>query len=358
MAAFRLPDPEFWQGKKVLLTGHTGFKGSWALIWLNRLGAKVTGLALPPETNPSLFETTAGPEHCSHLIADIYDLEGLSDALGDQQFDLVLHMAAQPLVRRSMRQPVETFATNVMGTAHLLSVLESQKDLKAILAVTTDKVYEPQDPPVSHTENNALGGHDPYSASKAATEMVVASWRDTFWKDQGPRLASARGGNVIGGGDFSEDRLIPDLWRAQQKGDQLALRFPGATRPWQYVLDCLNGYFLYLEDLASEKDTPNALNIAPDLTDEPVTVGAIASEAIKVWGKGDWAHTDLNAPAENPALALNSDLAKKSLGWRSCFPALDAVHETIRWYRDFDEGKPALDLCHAALDQFTGKNDG
>ena len=241
------PDPHFWQGRRVLLTGHTGFKGAWAALWLERLGAEVFGLARPPDTEPNLY-TLLAPSQAG-ILADLMDRAAVRDAVAEARPQIVIHMAAQALVRRSYADPVETFASNVMGTVNLLDALGQQKDLEAVLVVTSDKVYGQGQGSGPFVEGDALGGVDPYSASKACVEHVVASWAQGLWTE-GPRLATARAGNVIGGGDWAADRIIPDVWRAWTGGAPLSLRNPQATRPWQHVLDALSGYLLYVERLA------------------------------------------------------------------------------------------------------------
>ncbi|MDB5463805.1 MAG: CDP-glucose 4,6-dehydratase protein [Phenylobacterium sp.] len=237
-------DRAFWRGQRVLLTGHTGFKGSWAAVWLERLGAEVTGLALAPDQSPSLFELAGVETLTRSLVVDLRDRAAVEAALAGRSFDLVLHMAAQPIVRTAIAEPVETFATNVMGTVHLLQALRVQAALKAALAITSDKVYANAETGRAFAEGDALGGKDPYSASKAATEIAVQSFAKSYFEPAGVPLATARGGNVIGGGDFSPDRIVADIVRAARAQQPVVLRHPEATRPWQHVLDCLAGYLV------------------------------------------------------------------------------------------------------------------
>ena len=268
----------FWAGKRVLLTGHTGFKGSWAAIWLSRMGAEVTGLALAPDASPSLFElaNVAGRVE-SHLV-DIRDAAAIERVLADKSFDLVLHMAAQAIVRTSVEDPLATFDTNVMGTARLLQALRGQPALQAVLTITSDKVYANNDSGRAFVESDNLGGKDPYSASKAAAE-IVQSFAKSYFPDVA--VATARGGNVIGGGDFSRDRLVADIVRAQRAGEAVTLRHPEATRPWQHVLDCLAGYFRHLEALATDPAAPRTLNFGPKPAGREVTVGELASLGVE-----------------------------------------------------------------------------
>ena len=233
---------EFWRGKRVLLTGHTGFKGSWLALWLQRLGADVTGLALPPTTMPNLFELAHIKDGISNHFCDIRNSTALAKIIHNAHPEIVFHLAAQPLVRASYRDPLATYATNVMGTAHLLDALRSLNSTKVAVMVTTDKVYRNNEWDYPYRETDALGGHDPYSASKAASEIVIASYHEAYLAEQGVAVASARAGNVIGGGDWSEDRLIPDLVRSVTQKETLEIRSPNATRPWQHVLESLSGY--------------------------------------------------------------------------------------------------------------------
>lgn len=277
-------DPSFWRGKRVLLTGHTGFKGSWAAIWLSGMGAKVTGLSLPPDQSPSLFELAGVASLAESLLVDLRDEAAVARALAGRPFDLVLHMAAQPIVRTAIAAPVETFASNVMGTVHLLQALRGQPDLKAALVVTSDKVYANAETGRAFAEGDALGGKDPYSASKAATEIAVASFARSYFEPAGIPLATARGGNVIGGGDFSRDRIVADIVRAARGQEQVVLRHPEATRPWQHVLDCVAGYLVYLQALAGDPTTPRAMNFGPRPGGREVTVGELATLGVEALG--------------------------------------------------------------------------
>ncbi|MEM9044271.1 MAG: CDP-glucose 4,6-dehydratase, partial [Pseudomonadota bacterium] len=253
----RLPDPAFWAGKRVLLTGQTGFKGSWAALWLSQMGAKVTGFALAPDSKPNHFELARIADRIKHIEGNLHDRDSVDAAVADARPDIVLHMAAQAIVGRAIRDPVETYATNVIGTGHLLSALREHAPEAACLVCTSDKVYRNDDNGRAFVESDPLGGKDPYSASKAACELMVSSWRATY---SGGALATARAGNVIGGGDFSEARIIPDIVRAVAMEEAVVLRHPEATRPWQHVLDCLCGYLLHIEAIAGGADL-TSLNI-------------------------------------------------------------------------------------------------
>ena len=335
---------DFWTGKRVLLTGHTGFKGAWAAIWLSRLGARVTGLALPPDQRPALYDLAGVEARIESRIADLRDPQALARAL-DAEFDLVLHMAAQPIVRAAIEDPVGTFATNTMGTAHLLQALRAQTALKAVLVITSDKVYANDDAGRAFVETDALGGKDAYSASKAAAEMVAQSFARSYFEPRGVAVGTARGGNVIGGGDFSRDRLVADIVRAAGAGDAVTLRHPQATRPWQHVLDCLAGYFRHLEALACEPATPRALNFGPRPGGPQVSVGDLATLGVEALGGRPWRHEPDSTSLEAQALAIDAGLARRALGFESRFDAPAAVALTMDWYRRQAAGEAALDLC-------------
>lgn len=337
--------PEFWRGKRVLLTGHTGFKGAWAAIWLTRMGAEVTGLALPPDQQPSLFELAGVARRLTSRLVDLRDAAGVRDVVAGQPFDLVLHMAAQPIVRAAIEDPVATYATNVMGTAHLLQALRDQPALKAVLVVTTDKVYANAETGRAFAEDDALGGKDPYSASKAAAELVTASFARSYFDRAGVPVATARGGNVIGGGDFSRDRLVADIVRAARAGETVVLRHPEATRPWQHVLDCVAGYFTYLQALAERPDAPRALNFGPRPGGPEVSVGDLASLGVDALSAKPWRHDPDPNSLEAKALAIDATRARESLGFQSVLDAPEAVALTMDWYRRQAAGEAALDLC-------------
>lgn len=346
------PSAGFWAGKRVLLTGHTGFKGSWAAIWLARMGAKVTGLALAPDQTPSLYELAGvEPLVASHLV-DLRDPAAVRGVVAGQAFDVVLHMAAQPIVRASVEDPVATFASNIMGTAHLLDALRSAPPPAAILAITSDKVYANADTGRPFAEADPLGGKDPYSASKAATEIVVSSFAKTYFDRTPTRLATARGGNVIGGGDFSRDRLVADIVRAAQAQEAVVLRHPEATRPWQHVLDCVAGYLAYAEALATSAETPRALNFGPRPDSPEITVGELASLAVEALGAPAWRHEPDPASVEAKALAIDASLARRTLGFQSRLSGPQAVAWTMDWYRRQGEGENALALCQAEIERY------
>jgi CDP-glucose 4,6-dehydratase len=347
-----LPDPSFWRGRRVLLTGHTGFKGGWLAIWLARLGAHVTGIALAPNTEPNLFAAArislAGGSH----LQDIGDATAVAHIIRNAEPEILLHLAAQPLVRASYRLPLETFATNVMGTAHVLDALRGLNCVRAAVMVTTDKVYRNREWPWPYREDDALGGHDPYSASKAASEIVIASYRDAFLAEQGVAIASARAGNVIGGGDWSDDRLIPDAVRAWNAGAALHIRRPQAMRPWQHVLDPLAGYLVLAEHLCRREATTDAYNFGPQ-TSEAASVREVIGIARAAYGRGDvdWGAGD-EGPHEAGWLALETARARVTLGVQPRWPLHAAVHRTMDWYREYAKGTDARALCDADIDAF------
>lgn len=334
----RLPDPNFFRGKRVLLTGHTGFKGAWAALWLARMGADVTGFALAPDTDPNLFNLAHVADDVHSIIGDLRDPKAVNDAITRSKPELVVHMGAQALVRRSYSEPVATFASNVMGTVHLLDGLRHVPTLQAALIVTTDKVYENPEAGRPFRESDPLGGHDPYSASKAATEIATQSYARSFFGPAGVSIATARGGNVIGGGDFSPDRIVPDIWRACERGEPVTLRYPDATRPWQHVLDCLSGYFLYLEALANREPVPPALNFGPPL-EGALPVRALAEAMQRHLGVSQaWRQEDRPMPKEMLTLALSTEAARKSLNWQDRLKGETVFHWTADWYRHYRAG--------------------
>lgn len=344
MPGHRLPAGLFggaYAGRRVLVTGHTGFKGSWLALWLQALGAQVHGMALAPGTSPNHWDLLGLglPEH-RH---DIRDAAAVRAAVAAVQPELVFHLAAQPLVRRSYADPLETWSTNVMGTAHVLEACRHTPGVRAVLVVTTDKCYENQEWPWGYRERDALGGHDPYSASKAATELAVASWRSAFGQTPGaPLLATARAGNVIGGGDWSTDRLVPDLVRALAAGQPLVVRSPQATRPWQHVLESLSGYLLLGRQLlAGQAEAARAFNFGPG-SEGNRCVADVLRGLQSAWPALRWA-ADANAgqpagPHEATLLQLDSSLARCRLGWQPVWGFDETLRRTADWYRAHQAG--------------------
>jgi CDP-glucose 4,6-dehydratase len=324
---------EFFRGRRVWLSGHTGFKGSWLSLWLLELGACVHGFAQPPETVPSLFEQLSLASSLEHEIADIRNGAVVTSSIRDFQPDVVIHMAAQPLVRRSYAIPVETFETNAMGTVHVLEALRSLSKPCAAVMVTTDKCYENQESGRAYEEGDPLGGHDPYSSSKAMAEIATAAYRDSFFSNHSVRVASARAGNVIGGGDWAEDRIVPDAMRAIDEGGVVPVRNPNAVRPWQHVLEPLGGYLLLAAGLASDPSLATAFNFGPG-PEANRSVRDLAGEMLK-HREGSW--EDVSDPsALHEATLLNLSISKASgtLGWNPLWDFPKTVEKTVAWYRD------------------------
>ncbi|MGB2880354.1 MAG: CDP-glucose 4,6-dehydratase [Rhodoferax sp.] len=348
------PSASFWHGKRVLLTGHTGFKGAWLALWLQRLGADVTGVALTPPTSPNLFELAKVASSMHSHVCDIRDAQALATLVRHAQPEIVLHLAAQALVRASYRDPIQTFSTNVMGTAHLLDALRGVDGTRVAVMVTTDKVYRNLEHPYPYREDDMLGGHDPYSASKAASELVITSYRDAFLSQQGLAVASARAGNVIGGGDWAQDRLIPDCIRAWQSGQTLVIRRPDAIRPWQHVLEPLAGYLRLAEALWQQPALAGAYNLGPP-TDEAATVKAVVELARSP--RETYAvsyEIDSNSPHEAGWLALETAKARTQLGIHPRWTLTEAVQRTMAWYEAQHAGADARALCEADIAAYEG----
>lgn len=342
----RRPDPSFWAGRPVVVTGHTGFKGAWAARILAALGARVTGVALDPEPGPGAHDLLrAGRDLAADLRADLARPDALA-GLAFAEGAVVLHMAAQPIVSEGFRDPVRTWSSNVVGTMTVLQALRASPAAAAVI-VTSDKVYRSPGAGRPYVEGDPLGGGDPYAASKAACEELVACWREAF--DDLPPIATARAGNVIGGGDFGRDRLIPDLVRAEVAGRPLALRNPSATRPFQHVLDVVAGYLIFAEDLA-EGRAPQAVNFGP--AEAEITV----SDLLRLWQEATGRALPITAPAkplpEAPRLALDSSLARVALGWAPRFGTAHAVADTARWYDLWRQGGDVVAATDAAISGF------
>ena len=324
-----------FSGRTVLVTGHTGFKGSWLSLWLTDLGAKVVGYALPPDTTPSLFNQLELAQSVDSRIGDIRDAVLLEKTLRETRPEVVFHLAAQPLVRESYERPAETFAVNALGTANLLDAVRRAGSVKACLVITTDKCYENPENGRAFREDDRLGGRDPYSASKACVELIVASYRAAFFSSPGAAsVASARAGNVIGGGDWAKDRLLPDCARSLAAGRPVSVRNPKSVRPWQHVLEPLSGYLrLAARQLAEPARHAEAWNFGPQ-PGRALSVGEVTKLAVKVWGSGSWlaAPEDPAAPHEAGQLYLDSTKAEQKLGWLPVYGAAEAVERTIAWY--------------------------
>lgn len=347
----------FWKGKHVLVTGHTGFKGGWLALWLTRMGAEVTGVALPPATNPSFFHTLNVSDPIHHIEADIRDGANLHAIFARVQPEIVLHLAAQSLVRYSYNAPVETYETNVMGTINVLEAVRNCPSVKATLIVTTDKCYENVEQIWSYREHDRMGGHDPYSNSKACAELVTEAYTRSFFLPN-PKLgavASARAGNVIGGGDWALDRLVPDLVRGLMDGKAPILRNPTAIRPWQHVLEPLGGYLTLVESIYGKtQDAPIAYNFGPEPS-EQMDVGTLAHEFCRIWDKGitPKIEQDKNAPHEAHLLTLDITKARKKLGWRPQWNMAQTLAETALWYKAFAEEQDITRVTFDQIDRYT-----
>lgn len=352
MANLTGPSAAAWAGRRVFLTGHTGFKGGWLALWLQRLGAEVTGFSLAPEP-ASLGEALDIERRMPSVRGDIRDAPALRAALLDAAPEIVFHLAAQPLVRASYADPVGTLQVNVLGTAHLLEAVRAAPSVRAVVVVTTDKCYENREWAWPYRESDRLGGHDPYSSSKAGTELVAASWRRSFLASAGVAVATVRAGNVIGGGDWAANRLVPDCVRAFSAGQPALIRNPAATRPWQHVLDPLNGYLLLAERLMEHgQNYAQAWNFGPGVDDvRPVCdVVRLMAEA---WGGGaTWEIEGGTHPHEAGLLAVDASLARARLGWQPRLPLPEALAWTARWYQRYLGGQDAASLVLADLDHY------
>ena len=346
---------DFWAGRRVFITGHSGFKGGWLSLWLQRLGAQVTGYALPPPEGPNLFGSAKVADGMTSVIGDIRDYRSLRDALFNARPEVVFHMAAQPLVRYSYANPIETYSVNVMGTAHLLEAVRETEGVRSVVNITSDKCYENREWVWGYRESDPVGGHDPYSSSKGCAELVTSAYRNSYFSagmNGQPQtgLASVRAGNVIGGGDWSTDRLLPDIVRAFADGRPVVIRNPAAVRPWQHVLDPLAGYMDLAERLfADGQEFGEAWNFGPDDSDvRPVKW--VAEMAAKCWGGGAGTQIDVVAsgPHEAHLLKLDSSKSRARLGWRPVWGIDQAIQRTIDWYK---AAKRQEDMHRFSLDQ-------
>ncbi len=341
-----------FRNRTVWLSGHTGFKGAWLAEWLLQLGANVHGFALPPNTSPALFDQLGLAGRLQHEINDVRDAGVIARSIQQAQPDFVFHLAAQPLVRSSYELPLETYATNIMGTAHVLDALRSLKKPCAAVFITTDKCYENIERDHAYVETDPLGGYDPYSSSKAGAEIAIASWRRAFFKEHPVKIASARAGNVIGGGDWATDRIVPDCIRALQRGEPISVRNPRATRPWQHVLEPLSGYLWLAARLISDLRSPtsdlcSAFNFGPT-HESNRTVAELVQELLKHW-PGRWEDkSDPKAVHEAELLQLSIDKARTMLGWTPVWHFPTAIEQTVRWYR-----QPSRELTIAQINQYT-----
>lgn len=344
----------FWYGKKVFLTGHTGFKGSWLSLWLQSLGAELVGYSLTPPTDPNLFTLASIADGMTSIIGDVRDYSHLSTTLKKYQPEIVIHMAAQPLVRYSYLEPIETYATNVMGTVHLLESVRHAGSVKSVVNITTDKCYENNEWHWGYRENDRLGGYDPYSNSKACAELVTAAYQNSYLQSMGIGLASARAGNVIGGGDWALDRLIPDIIRAAIDQQPVLIRHPHALRPWQHVLEPLSGYLLLAQRLyENPKDYAGSWNFGPN-EDDVKPVSWIVETIIKLLKNGaSWEWDQQTHPHEATYLRLDCAKAKAILGWQPRWNLSQALENTVQWYQAFQQQNNMRDLSLAQISSFT-----
>ena len=342
--------PEFWQKKRVFLTGHTGFKGSWLSLWLQMMGAEVHGFSLVPSSEPNLFTVARVAEGMSgNTIADIRNYANVRDAIIKCEPEIIIHMAAQPLVRHSYIEPVETYATNVMGTVHVLDIARQTSSVKAIVVISTDKCYENKEWLWGYREGDSFGGHDPYSNSKACAEMVTSTYRYSFFKNSGCAVATARAGNVIGGGDWATDRLVPDILRAFENNKPVIIRNPQSTRPWQHVLEPLSGYLTLAEMLYNEGQTfAEGWNFGPE-NEDARTVQWITECLAICWGNGaSWQNDEGKHPYEAQYLKLDISKAKAKLDWYPQWSLKHSIGKTVEWHQAFIEN---LDMRAFTIEQ-------
>jgi CDP-glucose 4,6-dehydratase len=346
-------NPAFWKGKAVFVTGHTGFKGSWLCLWLQMLDARVTGYALKPPTRPSLFDLASLGRSMKSITADVRDLAKLKAALRRAKPQIVLHMAAQALVHDSYADPVGTFSTNIMGTVNMLEAVRGLKSVRAAVVITSDKCYENRERAAGYREDEAMGGHDPYSSSKGCAELVTKAYRRSFFSGSGTAVASTRAGNVIGGGDWSKYRLVPDALRAFAAGKPLRVRSPDAVRPWQHVLDPLNGYLTLAERLWDDASSySGAWNFGP-ADEENKPVSWVVEELVRRWGNGaKWKVDRAQQPHEAGVLRLDCSKARAQLKWRPAVDLATALDSVIEWHRRHAGGENARKLTEEQITRF------
>lgn len=343
----------FWKGKRVFLTGHTGFKGTWLVLWLRHLGAEVAGYALDPVGEVNLFSLTNASHGIQDIRSDIRDYPALLQAMVEFRPEIVFHMAAQPLVRYSFDEPVETYSTNVMGTVHLLEAVRRVPTVRAVVNVTSDKCYENHEWVWGYRETDPMGGYDPYSSSKGCAELVTAAWRRSWWKDGKVGIATGRAGNVIGGGDWAKDRLVPDLVTAASENRRVRLRYPDAIRPWQHVLEPLSGYMLLAEQLCRRPEAfSEAWNFGP--SEEDVRpVAWVADTVLDLWGGQDsWLQEGTPDRHEAGVLKLDCSKARSRLGWVPRWTIRKALHETVRWYKAWQAGETMREVSLAQIKDY------
>jgi CDP-glucose 4,6-dehydratase len=344
---------DFWQGKRVFLTGHTGFKGSWLALWLHSLGAVVKGYALSPPTDPSLFKEAKIDSIIDSQISDIRDQDVLHKSMITFNPDILIHMAAQPLVRYSYDAPIETYEVNVIGTAKVLEAARSCANLKAIVNITTDKCYENDGRSEGYKESDPMGGHDPYSSSKGCAELVASAYRRSFLQDQGIGVASVRAGNVIGGGDWADDRLIPDILRSFEKNEPIVIRNPKATRPWQHVLEPLSGYLILAQKLyEDQKEYAEGWNFGPNEQDVK-PVDWILDKMILKWPNSSWELDQNSNPHEAGFLKLDIAKAESKLGWQPVWELSHTLEKIISWHKAWLNKEDMQAICFAEIEKYT-----
>ncbi len=349
---------DYYKGKRVFLTGHTGFKGSWMLYWLHLLGAEVKGYALAPQTEQDLYHTIEGDQLCESVLADIRDPQKLQEELLAFEPDFVFHLAAQPLVRLSYEIPSETFAVNAIGTAYILDAVRLLKKTCTVVLITTDKVYENKEWHYPYRETDRLGGYDPYSASKACAELVISSYRNCFfntadYSHHQKSIAAARAGNVIGGGDWAKDRIIPDIVKALSNNEPITVRNPSAVRPWQHVLEPLGGYLHLGTKMVDDPIlVADSWNFGP-LPEDNLTVEELVMLALEKWGKGEYIKPDLKGePHEAGLLKLDISKTVNSLGWKPKYKAKRAIDTTLEWYQKVNTGESGVTLVNNQITAF------
>lgn len=346
-------NPSFWHGKRVLLTGHTGFKGSWLSLWLQAMGSELRGISLAPPTTPALFDVAKIAEGMDHQTADIRDFDKVNKLFAEFKPEIVIHMAAQPLVRLSYQQPIETYATNVMGTVHVLEAARHAGSVKAIVNITTDKCYENKEWLWGYREDEPMGGHDPYSNSKGCAELVSSAYRKSFLNQAGIAMATARAGNVIGGGDWALDRLVPDVLRALEQNQPALIRNPHATRPWQHVLEPLSGYLLLAEHLYNDGlNYAEGWNFGPN-EDDAKPVQWIVNKLCEAWANGaKWELQPGDHPHEANYLKLDISKAKQKLHWHPHWPLQTALHHITTWHQAWLAGENMRNYCLQQISQY------
>lgn len=345
-----------WNGRRVLVTGHTGFKGGWLAMWLHSFGAKVTGFSLPAPTEPSLFEQARVAELVDHREGDVRDLAAVQQVIRETEPEVIFHLAAQPLVRYSYANPVETYATNVMGTVHVLEAARNCDSVRAVVCVTTDKCYENREWVWPYRENDPMGGHDPYSSSKGAAEIAIAAYRRSY--PEGPKIASVRAGNVIGGGDWALDRLVPDIIRALLAGEPPLIRNPQSIRPWQHVLDALSGYVLLAQRLLEGRDDlAGGWNFGPS-DDDTRPVGWIVERMLSQWGgEIGWTRPEGAQPHEAVLLRLDCSKARSALGWTPTLNLEQALEKVVEWHSNVSRGDNARAISLEQLNDYLERSE-